>query len=168
MALLSFTEKPGQISDWCHGAQTANLRRRALRSLVGHRHRAPQRTFDESLAFAVRSSAIVSATRPTSFRPPFRTGAWASPLWTSREQGIGRGAVIIVIGVTGRFVQYCTSSRKLNEISGFQIRSFAHGYTVGRISANFCFQNPLSKPSSKAIGIWKGSVRGVFLLTVRF
>jgi hypothetical protein len=29
MALLSFTEKPGQISDWCHGAQTANLPRRA-------------------------------------------------------------------------------------------------------------------------------------------
>jgi hypothetical protein len=35
-------------------------------------------------------------------------------------------------------------------------RPFAHGYAAGRVSANFRFQNPLSKPGSKAIGTWKG------------
>jgi hypothetical protein len=49
-------------------------------------------------AFAVRSSAIGSS-RPAEFfpaavDPAFRTGAWASD---PREQGIGHGAVIIVI-----------------------------------------------------------------------
>ncbi len=40
---------------------------------------------------------------------------------------VHKTCLTVMYGVTGRFVQNCTLSRKLNEISGFRIRPFAHG-----------------------------------------
>src|ERR1700722_20755889 len=67
--------------------------------------------------------------------------------------GNDRRPPIAVIGVSRRFVQNCTLSRKGKEIKTFHKRSFAHGSGGQRNFSDFSFQNPLSKSASKAIRI---------------
>jgi hypothetical protein len=48
------------------------------------------------------------------------------------------------------------------------VRSFAHNLAEPRISADFCFQNPLSESSAKAIGYRNAGILGPPSLTVQF
>jgi hypothetical protein len=55
-------------------------------------------------------------------------------------------------GVTGRFVQNCTLSRKLNKISGFHKRSFAHGLPFERQILGIFLSKPSFRIDSKGTG----------------